>query len=561
MGFMTINNKKVEFTDEKNILTVIRKTGIDIPTFCYHSELSTHGACRLCVVEDDKGKVFASCSERPRDGMVIYTNTRRLQHHRKTIIELLLAAHDRDCTTCPSGGICDLQKLAKRLDVEEVRFENYKEHLPLDTSSPCVVRDLNKCILCGDCVRMCYEVQGVGVLGFAQRGSKMMITTPFKKDLSETQCIGCGQCRVVCPTGAIVIKRDVNPVWDVLEDKETRVVAQIAPAVRVAVGEMFGLEEGVNSLGHLASALRTMGFDEVYDTDFGADLTVIEEAAELVERLKSGDKLPLFTSCCPAWVKFCENTYPKLRENISTCRSPQQMFGAVIKEDARQKRTDGKKTVVVSIMPCTAKKAEIHRPEHFTDGEQDVDYVLTTAEIAEMIKTAGINLAEVTPEALDMPFGMASGAGAIFGATGGVTEAVLRYLTGSNKAEDIDSIRFTGIRGREGIKETTVTLDGREVKIAVVNGLLNASKLIEDMEAGNACYDFVEVMTCRNGCVNGGGQPVPDTPESKFKRQNGLYRFDSRSQIKSSGQNPITADVYEGILKGKEHKLLHNERR
>lgn len=561
MGFMTINKKKVEFTDEKDVLSVIRKAGIDIPTFCYHSELSTHGACRLCVVEDDKGKVFASCSERPRDGMVIFTNTRRLQHHRKTIIELLLAAHNRECTTCMPNGICDLQVLSKRLGVEEVRFENYKDQLPLDTSSHSVVRDLNKCILCGDCVRMCTEVQGVGVLGFAQRGSKMMITTPFKKDLSETQCVGCGQCRVVCPTGAIVIKRDVNPVWDVLEDSNTKVVAQIAPAVRVAIGEYFGLEEGANSLGHLASALRFLGFDEVYDTDFGADLTVIEEAAELVERLKAGDNLPLFTSCCPAWVKFCENVYPQYRDHISTCRSPQQMFGAVLKEEARMKKDeDSRKTVVVSIMPCTAKKEEIHRPEHFTDGEQDVDFVLTTAEIAEMIKAAGIDLTNLTPEALDMPFGMASGAGAIFGATGGVTEAVLRYLTGSTKAEDIEAIHFTGISGKEGIKEATVNLDGRDVRIAVVNGLINASKLIDDLEAGNVHYDFVEVMTCKNGCVNGGGQPAPEKPETKFNRQNGLYRFDSRAQIKTSGQNPVAADAYEGILKGKEHKLLHNEK-
>ncbi len=562
MGYMTINNRKVEFTDEKNVLTVIRNAGIDIPTFCYHSDLSTHGACRLCVVEDDKGKVFASCSERPKDGMVIFTHTRRLLHHRKMIIELLLASHCRDCTTCAPNGLCNLQELSKRLGISEVRFENYKETYPLDSSSPCITRDLNKCILCGDCVRMCHEVVGAGVLGFAQRGSKMMITTPFKKDLAQTACVGCGQCRVVCPTGAIVINRNTEQVWKLLEDKNVRVVAQIAPAVRVAVGDYFGLEKGANSLGQLAAAMRFVGFDEVYDTDFGADLTVIEEAKELAERLKTGENLPLFTSCCPAWVKFCEDRYPQFRKNISTCRSPQEMFGALIKEEARMNREkDPRKTVVVSIMPCTAKKAEILRPEHYTDGEQNVDYVLTTTEIADMIKMTGIDLAKVTPESLDMPFGMSSGAGAIFGTTGGVTEAVLRYLTGSSRTSELDEIKFTGIRGNDAVKEAVVNLDGRDVRIAVVNGLGNVSKILDDMEAGKVKYDFVEVMTCRYGCVNGGGQPVllGVEPETKVARQNGLYRFDSRSQIKTSGQNPVALSLYDGILKGKEHKLLHNE--
>ncbi|MBR5315148.1 MAG: [Firmicutes bacterium] len=561
MGVMTINNRKVEFTDEKNVLAVIRNAGIEIPTFCYHSELSTHGACRLCVVEDDRGSVFASCSERPKDGMVIFTNTRKLRHHRKMIIELLLSAHCRDCTTCSPNGICELQRLAKKLGVQDVRFENYKEEMPKDFSSPSIVRDPNKCILCGDCVRMCHEVQGVGVLGFAQRGSKLQITTPFNRDLSETECVGCGQCRVVCPTGALVIKRDVDKVWTALEDPKVRVVAQIAPAVRVAVGEYFNLEEGANALGQLVSAMRDIGFDAVYDTNLGADLTVIEEASELVERLKSGENLPLFTSCCPAWVKFCENRYPEFRKNISTCRSPQQMFGAVIKEEARQNaETETRKTVMVSIMPCTAKKGEIHRPEHFTDGEQDVDYVLTTSEIAEMIQTAGIDLKHVIPEALDMPFGMASGAAAIFGTTGGVTEAVLRYLTNSTKTEDMEAIKFSGVRGNDAVKEAVVKLDGTTVRIAIVHGLNHAAKLLEEMKAGERKYDFVEVMTCKHGCVNGGGQPAPmhDNQEIKIARQKGLYRFDSASQIKVSHQNPIALNLYDGILKGKVEKLLHN---
>lgn len=558
MSYMTINNRRVEFTNEKNVLSVIRKSGIDLPTFCYHSELSTYGACRMCVVEDDRGKIFASCSEVPRDGMVIYTNTPRLQHHRKMIIELLLAAHCRDCTTCAKNGVCTLQKLSRQLGITEVRFENNKKQLPKDTTSDCIIRDPNKCILCGDCVRTCDEIQGLGVLDFVFRGSKMQVTPAFNKDLAQTDCVGCGQCRAVCPTGAISIKQDVEPVWKALSDKNIRVVAQIAPAVRVAVGDKFGIKKGENTIGRLAAALRRIGFDEVYDTNFGADLTVMEESKEFLERLESGEKLSLFTSCCPAWVKFCEEKYPEFKDNLSTCKSPQEMFGALLKEEARMnKDKDSRRTMVVSIMPCTAKKAEIKRPEHFTDGEQDIEYVLTTTEITRMIQAAGIDLAQLQPEALDMPFGLASGAGAIFGVTGGVTEAVLRRLVNSNRNEDLEAISFTGIRGVDGIKEATVTLNGRELKIAVVNGLHSAEEVLDKMKAGEVHYDFVEVMACKRGCIAGGGQPVPIGPRTKKARLEGIYKIDRMAQIKLSNENPIVSTVYDGILKGKEHKLLH----
>ena len=558
MSYMTINNRRVEFTNEKNVLSVIRKSGIDLPTFCYHSELSTYGACRMCVVEDDRGKIFASCSEVPRDGMVIYTNTPRLQHHRKMIIELLLAAHCRDCTTCAKNGVCTLQKLSRQLGITEVRFENNKKQLPMDTTSDCIIRDPNKCILCGDCVRTCDEIQGLGVLDFVFRGSKMQVTPAFNKELAQTDCVGCGQCRAVCPTGAISIKQDVEPVWKALSDKNIRVVAQIAPAVRVAVGDKFGIKKGENTIGRLAAALRRIGFDEVYDTNFGADLTVMEESKEFLERLESGEKLPLFTSCCPAWVKFCEEKYPEFKDNLSTCKSPQEMFGALLKEEARMnKDKDSRRTMVVSIMPCTAKKAEIKRPEHFTDGEQDIEYVLTTTEITRMIQAAGIDLAQLQPEALDMPFGLASGAGAIFGVTGGVTEAVLRRLVNSNRTEDLEAISFTGIRGVDGIKEATVTLNGRELKIAVVNGLHSAEEVLDKMKAGEVHYDFVEVMACKRGCIAGGGQPVPIGPRTKKARLEGIYKIDRMAQIKLSNENPIVSTVYDGILKGKEHKLLH----
>lgn len=559
MKYITINNRKVSFQDEKNVLSIIRKSGIDLPTFCYHSELSTYGACRMCVVEDERGRVFASCSETPRDGMVIYTNTPRLQHHRKMILELLLASHCRDCTTCRKNGACTLQKLAQQLGVNYVRFENTKPVLPLDESSDCIVRDPNKCILCGDCVRTCDEIQGLGILDFAFRGSSMQVMPAFNKNLADTDCVGCGQCRAVCPTGAITILHNISPIWEALADKNTRVVVQIAPAVRVAVGDKFGIPKGENCIGKLAAALRRMGFDEIYDTNFGADLTVMEESKELLERLESGENLPLFTSCCPGWVKFCENKYPDLKNHISTCRSPQQMFGALLKEEARQNTEDTRKTIVVSIMPCTAKKAEIRRKEHFTDGEQDVDYVLTTTEVTRMVKEAGIDLNLMPSEALDMPFGLSSGAGAIFGVTGGVTEAVLRRLMNSSKADVLEAISFTGVRGIEGIKEAVVTLGGREVKIAVVNGLKNAGQIMDKIRSGEASYDFVEVMACKRGCITGGGQPVPIGPRTKKARVAGLYDIDNAAQIKLSNENPIIQTLYSGLLKGKEHKLLHNE--
>ncbi len=558
MKYITINNRKVPFTDEKNVLSVIRKAGIDLPTFCYHSELSTYGACRMCVVEDERGRVFASCSEVPRDGMVLYTNTPRLQHHRKMILELLLSSHCRDCTTCRKNGVCTLQKLAQQLGVSYIRFENNKPQLPIDESSDCIVIDPNKCILCGDCVRTCEEIQGLGIFDFAFRGSKMQVMPAFNRKMSETECVGCGQCRSVCPTGAITIKQNIRPVWEAIADRNVRVVVQIAPAVRVAIGDKFGIPKGENSLGKLVAALRRMGVDEIYDTNFGADLTVMEESKELAERLAAGENLPLFTSCCPGWVKFCETKYPEFRKNISTCRSPQQMFGALIKEEAKNKPEDTRKTMVVSIMPCTAKKAEILRPEHFTDGVQNVDYVLTTTEVSRMIKEAGIDLAQMPSEALDMPFGLSSGAGAIFGVTGGVTEAVLRRLINSSRTEDLENISFTGVRGIEGIKEASVTLDGREVKIAVVHGLKRADELLKKMKAGEVYYDFVEVMACKRGCITGGGQPVPIGPRTKKARLEGIYKIDAAAQIKLSNENPIIQTLYDGILKGKEHKLLHN---
>ena len=558
MGYMTIDGRTVEFTDEPNVLAVIRKADIDIPTLCYHSELSVYGACRLCTVENERGKTFASCSEPPRDGMIVYINTPRLMKYRKLILELLLAAHCRDCTTCIKSGECQLQSLAHRMGVGNIRFENTKEQHPLDFSSPSIVRDPNKCILCGDCVRMCDNVQSVNAIDFAYRGTRALVTPAFNKKIAETDCVNCGQCRVVCPTGAISIHTNTDTVWDLLADKNTKVVAQIAPAVRVAVGDRFGLPKGENVMGKLVNVLHRLGFDEVYDTSYGADLTVIEESEELMNRLEAGENLPLFTSCCPAWVKFCEERYPDLAKNLSTCRSPQQMFGAVVREYYKDpEKSGGKRIVSVSIMPCTAKKEEILRPESTTNGKQDIDYVLTTTELIGMIRKAGIRFENLEIEATDMPFGIGSGAGVIFGVTGGVTEAVLRRLREGHNRVEMEKIKFSGVRGEEGLKEVEFDYNGRTIRAAVVSGLGNANNLMKRIQKGEVQYDFVEVMACRRGCIMGGGQPVPVDPESRIARSKGIYDTDINTQIKKSNENPLVQSLYDGLLKGKTHELLH----
>ena len=558
MGIMTIDGQSIEFTDEPNVLSVIRKAGIDIPTLCYHSELSIYGACRLCTVENDRGKTFASCSEKPKDGMVIYTNTPRLMRYRKLILELLLAAHCRDCTTCIKSGECHLQELAHRMGVHEIRFENVREQQPIDTSSHAIIRDPNKCILCGDCVRMCDNVQNINAIDFAYRGTDAQVMPAFNKKIAETDCVGCGQCRVVCPTGAISIHTNIDVVWEALADKNTKVIAQIAPAVRVAIGDHFGYAKGENVMGKLVGVLHRLGFDEVYDTSYGADLTVVEESKEFIERFTSGQKMPLFTSCCPAWVKYCETKYPEFVPNLSTCRSPQQMFGAVVREYYKDpEKNEGKKIVSVSIMPCTAKKEEILRPESFTNGKQDVDYVLTTTEVVRMIRKSGIVFDKVEIEAADVPFGIGSGSGVIFGVSGGVTEAVLRRLQQGHSRVDMEAIKKSGVRGDEGIKTLTYDYNGREIRAAVVNGLANADKLLQQIKNHEVEYDFVEVMACRRGCIMGGGQPVNAGPRTRKARMKGLYDTDVNTQIKKSNENPMILSLYDSLLKGKEHELLH----
>ena len=555
-GIMYIDGQRVAFDGEKNVLAVIRKAGIDMPTFCYYSELSVYGACRMCVVEDERGKIDASCSMEPRDGMRIRTNTAKLLKHRRMNLELMLASHCRDCTTCEKNGNCRLQELALRFGVRHIRFEDTRPHYERDSTSPSIVRDPNKCILCGDCIRVCEEMQGMSILNFAYRGSELQVMPAFGKKLSETNCIGCGQCAAACPTGAITIFNEIGRAWRALHDPKKRVVFQIAPAVRVAVGEAFGLEPGVNTLNRLVSALKMMGADEVYDTTFGADLTVMQEADEFLERLAKGGPFPMFTSCCPAWVKYVEKEAPQFLKNISTCKSPMQMFAAVLRaEHDKLDKEDGRTTYHIAIMPCTAKKGEAAREEFTHNGRRDVDLVLTTQEVINMIKESGIRFAELEGEAPDLPFGMGTGAGTIFGATGGVAEAVVRRVMEDKSKNTLRDIEFSGLRGSDAVRTVSLPVGDRMLRLAVVHGLVNVRKLLADIEAGEEYFDLVEVMTCKGGCVGGAGQPYGLTAV-KNQRAGGLYDTDRRALIKSSERNPIAMRVLDE-LQEKTHELLH----
>lgn len=559
--YMFIDGIRVEFDQEPNILTLVRKAGIELPTFCYYSDLSIYGACRMCMVEDERGGMVAACSTPPKQGMSIRTHTPKLYKHRRMILELLLSAHCRDCTLCEKSGKCSLQKLARRFGLRDIRFRPLEEQKPLDNSSRAIVRDPSKCILCGDCVRMCNETQHVGAIDFAHRGAWMTVSTAFERPLAETNCVDCGQCAAVCPTGAITVKSSADGVWSAIHDPGVRTVVQIAPAVRVALGEEFRLGAGVDVMGRIIAALHRMGFDQVFDTAVGADLTIMEEAGELKKRLEEGEKeYPLFTSCCPAWVRYAETAHPELVPHLSTCKSPMEMFGAVLREHYRlEDERDGKKTVSVAIMPCTAKKAEAAREEYIRDGRPDVDYVLTTTELVQMIEEAGIEFDELDIEAPDMPFFLSSGAGVIFGATGGVTEAALRRLSEDKSPRALREFEYAGVRGMQGVKTCEVPYGERTLRIAVVSGLGNADQLIERIEAGEEHFDFVEVMACPGGCVAGAGQPFGHRGQVDLRSQ-GLYKADKASVMKRSEENPLIRSLYDDILKNRVHQMLHVHR-
>lgn len=557
-GIMIVDGQRVPFDGEKNVLSVIRKAGIDMPTFCYYSELSVHGACRMCIVENVKtGKIDASCSMEPRDGLEIRTNTARLLRHRRMILELMLASHDCSCTTCAKSGNCRLQALAQRFGVSRVRFPDTRERYEQDNTSLAIFRDPNKCILCGDCVRVCEELQGQGILNYAHRGSELQVMPAFDRKLADTKCVGCGQCAAVCTTGAITVKNQIGQAWQALHDPKNRVVVQIAPAVRVALGEEFGLPAGENVMDRLVKALKLMGVEEVYDTDFAADMTTISESQEFLERLKAGGPFPMFTSCCPAWVKYLELNDPKYLRNISSCKSPMEMFAAVLRDKYQAKdAADGRRTYHMAIMPCTAKKMEAARAEFTRDGQPDVDLVITTRELVDMIREAGIQLTELEPEAPDLPFGLGSGAAVIYGVTGGVAEAVVRYCLPDKSNNALQAIRVTDLRGDGAIREVNLTVEGQELHLAIVNGLSHAKELIADVEAGKRFYHLVEVMTCQGGCVGGAGQPYGLTAAKK-RRGAGLYEADSSAMFKRAEKNPIVTRLLEDYGPDRCHELLH----
>ncbi|HZK01237.1 MAG TPA: [FeFe] hydrogenase, group A [Anaerovoracaceae bacterium] len=557
---VTVDKMVIPIEGERNLLELVRKARIELPTFCYHSDMSVYGACRMCMVEVEGNGVIPACSTPPADGMIVKTNTKQLRDMRKMIIELMLANHDQNCTTCPKSGDCKLQKIARQMGIDKVRFQQVNLDKVPDLSSDAIIRDPSKCVLCGDCVRVCEEIQSVGVLDFANRGADAEVVACFDKGLGEVECVNCGQCVKVCPVGALIPKSQINEVWDALHDEEKYVVVQIAPAVRVALGEYFGYRPGTTTTGQIVTALRLMGFDQVFDTAFTADLTVIEEGNEFLERVAKGENLPQFTSCCPAWVKFAEQYYPDMLPNLSSCRSPQQMFGSVVKDHLTEElQIPRDKLVVVSIMPCTAKKFEANRPEFSVDGNKDVDYVLTTQELSLMIRERGLTFSNLEPGSFDMPYGFKTGAGVIFGNSGGVSEAVLRYAADTLSKGKGMKMGFTEI-STGGAKTLNVTIGDKSLRLAIVSGLASARELIDKVRTGEEYYDLIEVMACCGGCVNGGGQPITEEKAAVESRARELFDNDKMLQFHSSHENPYIKELYEvRLTPEKAHELLHTK--
>ena len=563
-----IEGKEVEFTNEPNLLEVIRKAGMNVPTFCYRPDLTSFGACRMCVVEveypNGRKMINSSCTMPPEAGIKVKLNTEKTRRIRKTVLELLLANHDRKCLTCERSGNCELQQYAEEYGITNIPYADKDELLPVDHSSPSIVRDPNKCILCGACVRACSEYQH-SVLGFANRGSKTLVQPMNGKPLAESECVNCGQCAAVCPTGALTINSDIENVWRAITNPEKKVVVQFAPSVRVAIGEMFGLEPGVNSTDKINAALKAIGFDLVFDTNFSADLTIMEEAQEFVTRLTTGGTLPLFTSCCPGWVRFLELEHPDMLAHLSSCKSPQGMLGAIIREYVPQYYEDitSENLVSVSIMPCTAKKYEADREQFkMANGGQEIDYVLTTQELGRMIKSAGIDFKNLEGIPADSPFGKYTGAGTIFGVSGGVAEAAARTAYNMVTGEELKNVVINEMRGTHRVKTVELDLKGTKVKVKIVNTLKEAEKCMREIKEGKADYQMLEVMACPGGCINGGGQPLSHNDSNiKEERAQGLYKDDETGKWRKSHENPEIIDLYKNHLEKpnshKAHELLH----
>ena len=565
---LKIDDKEVCVPEGTTILEAAKTVGIDIPTLCFLKDINEIGDCRMCIVEVEGRRGFAtSCIQKVEEGMIVRTHSPEVIEASKVVLDLILSNHQRDCLVCTRNGNCELQNLAVKFNVTDVKFEGEKNKHIIDNISPSIVRDFNKCILCRRCVSVCKNVQKIGAIDCINRGFSSCISTVGDNSLNDVNCTFCGQCIEACPVGALKEKDSTVEAWRKIKDSDTYTIVQTAPAVRVALGEEFGLPIGTNVKGKMVSALKRLGFDKVFDTNTGADFTIMEEGTEFIKRLQENDSLPMITSCSPGWVRYIEANYPENLKHLSSCKSPHEMFGALLKTYYAEKMgIDPSKIYVVSVMPCIAKKFERQRTELQNNGMYDVDCVITTRELARMIKQANIEFVELEDEEFDSPMGEATGAAAIFGVTGGVMEAALRSVADILTGQELENINFEEVRGEEGIKRATVKIGDRDIKVVVAHGLGNAQKIMEEIKSGKADYQFVEIMACPGGCIMGGGQPIKSskiraTIDVRKKRADAMYDIDEKSVIRKSHQNPVIKKIYEEYLGEpgghKAHELLH----